>query len=113
MELGRFLLFSVYQDQQRKFALHCVAQLLNMSAFALKLVQELPLQLPVPAASPLCGSLCGDSSLLEVSPGVRRQLERSDCKISQKRLICNLDAFSAVVYSAAPNASLGAAEWGD
>lgn len=55
---------------------------------------------------------CEYSSLLEVSLE-SRQLKRSELQNFQKRVIFNLDAFSVVVDSAAPNTSVGAVEWGD
>lgn len=55
---------------------------------------------------------CESSSVLEVSLE-SRQLKRSEVQNFQKKVVFNLDAFSAVVDSAAPNASIGAVEQGD
>lgn len=52
---------------------------------------------------------CEYSSVLEVSLE-SRQLKRSEVQNFQKKVVFNLDAFSAVVDSAAPNTSIGADE---
>lgn len=62
-------------------------------------------------ASPVAFS-CEYSSVLEVNLE-SRQLKRSELQNFQKRVIFIMGAFSAVVDSAAPNASIGADEWGD